>query len=87
MLFRNTYEQLTRKAESLQRGQMLFGLPVMNVAALRTVGRQMEMLQRLYGLYSDVHKVVNGFKETPWKEANCEEIEYQLVSLQSRSAG
>ncbi len=84
MLFKNTYEQLIRKAEGLQKGQQLFGLPVMSIANLKTVGKQMEMLQRLYGLYSDVYRVVNGFKETPWKEANCEDIEYHLISLQTR---
>ncbi|EUB61781.1 Dynein heavy chain 5, axonemal [Echinococcus granulosus] len=84
VIFRNNYERLMMKAEEILRGQRLFGLPEMSLANLRAVGKQMEMLQRLYSLYSDVYSVVNQVRETPWREANFQEIEYELLALQTR---
>lgn len=86
MIFRNNYERLMMKAEEVLRGQRLFGLPEMSLTNLRAVGKQMEMLQRLYSLYSNVHSVVNEFRETPWKEVNFLEIEHALLTLQTRQA-
>ena len=84
VIFRNNYERLMLKVEEVQRGQRLFGLPEMNLVSLKGVYKQLEMLQRLHSLYNDVHNVVNGFRETPWREANFQEIEYQLLTLQTR---
>ena len=72
------------KVEEVQRGHRLFGLPEMNLVSLKGVYKQMEMLQRLHSLYNDVHNLVNGFRDTPWREANFQEIEYQLLTLQTR---
>ncbi|VDM33429.1 unnamed protein product [Hydatigera taeniaeformis] len=84
MIVRNNYERLIMKAEEILRGQRLFGLSEMNLSNLRAVGKQMEMLQRLYSLYNSVHNVVNEFRETPWREANFQEIEHSLLTLQTR---
>ncbi|VDN35477.1 unnamed protein product [Dibothriocephalus latus] len=86
MLFRNEYDQLLRRAESVQRGQTLFGLPVMDISDLKAVGRQLDLLQRLYGLYSDVYKLAGSFEDQMWRDANIDDIETSLLALQTRYA-
>lgn len=83
-LFRSHYEQMLKKVDSCRRGQVLFDLPLMNISNLRSVGRQMDLFQRLYILYSDVFRMVNGFEDQPWKEADCSEIEANMLSLQAK---
>ncbi|VDL87940.1 unnamed protein product [Schistocephalus solidus] len=86
MLFRNEYDQLLRRAESVQRGQALFGLPIMDISDLKSVGRQLDLLQRLYGLYSDVYKLAGSFEDQMWRDANIDDIETSLLALQTRYA-
>ncbi|VEL22812.1 unnamed protein product [Protopolystoma xenopodis] len=84
LLFRSEHEQLLRKAESCRRGQVLFGLPTVNLEELKRIGRQLELLQRLYGLYSEVNRTVASYSDTAWRDADLEMVEMQLIDFEAK---
>ncbi|GAA47151.1 dynein heavy chain 5 axonemal [Clonorchis sinensis] len=70
LVFRNAYEQLMKKAESCARGERLVGLTPISLVGMRQVGQQLDLLQRLYGLCSEVNRKLEACFLTPWKDAD-----------------
>ena len=65
-------------------GEELFGLPVTPYPELHEIKRQLNLLQKLYGLYNNVIETVNGYYDIMWSEINIEKINDELNEFQNR---
>jgi len=65
-------------------GEELFGLPVTPYPELHEIKRQLNLLQKLYGLYNNVIQTVNGYFEILWSEIDIEKINDELGEFQNR---
>ncbi|VDK81498.1 unnamed protein product [Dibothriocephalus latus] len=71
--FKNRHDNLSRKLLTASKGEELFGLPVSDYSRVVQIGRELDLLQRLYGLYNealktwpaytDLEKTINDFNE------------------------
>ena len=62
----------------------MFGLPVTDYPDLMQIRRELNLLQKLYGLYNDVIDTVNGYYDILWVDVNVEKINIELQDFQSR---
>ena len=62
----------------------MFGLPVTDYPDLMQIRRELNLLQKLYGLYNDVIDTVNGYYDILWVDVNIEKINVELQEFQSR---
>ena len=66
-------------------GEELFGLPVTEYPELLTIKKELNLLQKLYGLYNDVIDTVNGYYDILWVDVDIEKINVELQDFQNRS--
>lgn len=62
----------------------MFGLRVTDYPDLMQIRRELNLLQKLYGLYNDVIDTVNGYYDILWVDVNIEKINVELQDFQSR---
>ena len=62
----------------------MFGLPVTDYPDLMQIRRELNLLQKLYGLYNDVIDTVSGYYDILWVDVNIEKINVELQDFQSR---
>ena len=48
------------------------------------IKRELNLLQKLYGLYNDVIDTVNGYYDILWQDVNIEKINQELLDFQNR---
>ena len=48
------------------------------------IRRELNLLQKLYGLYNDVIDTVNGYYDILWVDVNIEKINVELQDFQAR---
>ena len=48
------------------------------------IRRELNLLQKLYGLYNDVIDTVNGYYDILWVDVNIEKINIELQDFQTR---
>lgn len=51
------------------------------------IKRELNLLQKLYGLYNDVIDTVNGYYDILWQDVNIEKINQELLDFQNRWDG
>ena len=66
--FQRLFEERERKWEAYVAGETLFGLPVTEYPELERVKAALQLLDKLYNLYTTVLNTVNEFNEMPWLE-------------------
>lgn len=76
-----------RKYITYSGGEDLFGLPVTEYPGLMQIKRELNLLQKLYGLYNDVIDTVNGYYDILWQDVNIEKINQELLDFQNRWDG
>ncbi|KAF6773855.1 hypothetical protein AHF37_06334 [Paragonimus kellicotti] len=81
LFFRSAHEQLMRKVESCARGELLFGLTPISMDGLKRIGQQLELLQCLYGLYSEVNLTLEMFAYTVWRDADMTRLQEKLTEF------
>ncbi|XP_036366495.1 dynein heavy chain 5, axonemal-like [Octopus sinensis] len=84
VIFQNHFDNLYRKYITYTRGEELFGLPVTQCPELLQINKELKLLQKLYGLYSNVIDTVTGYQDIPWGDVNIEKINAELLELQNR---
>uniref|UniRef100_A0A6I8MYJ8 Dynein axonemal heavy chain 5 n=1 Tax=Ornithorhynchus anatinus TaxID=9258 RepID=A0A6I8MYJ8_ORNAN len=84
IMFQNRFDSLHRKYITYTGGEELFGLPVTQYPQLLEIKKQLNLLQKLYGLYSSVVDTVNGYHEILWSEVNIEKVNNELLEFQNR---
>ncbi|ESO89757.1 hypothetical protein LOTGIDRAFT_192667 [Lottia gigantea] len=84
IVFQNQFDTLYRKYQTYTGGEELFGLPVTEYPQLHTIRKELNLLQKLYGLYNDVIDTVHGYYDILWQEVNIEKITQELQDFQTR---
>ncbi|XP_048363840.1 dynein axonemal heavy chain 5 [Sphaerodactylus townsendi] len=83
-MFQNRFDNLYRKYITYTGGEELFGLPVTSYPQILEIKKQLNLLQKLYGLYNNVIDTVNGYHDILWSELNIEKINNELLDFQNR---
>uniref|UniRef100_A0A7N6BK52 AAA+ ATPase domain-containing protein n=1 Tax=Anabas testudineus TaxID=64144 RepID=A0A7N6BK52_ANATE len=84
IMFQNRFDNLFRKYITYTGGEELFGLPVTQHPQLLEIKKQLALLQKLYGLYTNVIETVNGYYDILWADINIEKINNELLDFQTR---
>uniref|UniRef100_A0A8I3NLP8 Dynein axonemal heavy chain 8 n=1 Tax=Canis lupus familiaris TaxID=9615 RepID=A0A8I3NLP8_CANLF len=71
------FDDLWRKFVTYSSGEQLFGLPV-------TDYEELNLLQKLYGLYDTVMSNISGYYEILWGDVDIEKINAELQEFQNR---
>eukprot|EP00698_Gefionella_okellyi_P018829 TRINITY_DN568_c0_g1_i2.p1 TRINITY_DN568_c0_g1~~TRINITY_DN568_c0_g1_i2.p1 ORF type:complete len:4478 (+),score=1217.70 TRINITY_DN568_c0_g1_i2:54-13487(+) len=72
LYFSRSLEDLTRKLETINAGEGMFGFAVSEFPHLQRIGEMLRLLTKLYGLYNDVSKEVAAFGEILWRNVDFE---------------
>lgn len=84
VIFQNQFDGLYRKYITYTGGEELFGLPVTDYPELLQIKKELNLLQKLYGLYNDVIDRVNGYFDILWVDVDIEKINSELIDFQNR---
>jgi len=79
------FDDLWRKYLTYSGGEQLFGLEVTEYPELQRVRKELNLLQKLYGLYNDVLEKVGGYYDTPWHDIDIDVINTELIDFQNKS--
>jgi len=83
-LFQTRFDDLWRKFATYSGGEELFGLPQTQYPELERIRKELALLQKLYSLYNDVMKNVNGYFDIAWKEVDINKINGDLAEYGNR---
>ncbi|PAA86956.1 hypothetical protein BOX15_Mlig012039g1 [Macrostomum lignano] len=83
-LFQGRFDDLWRKFETYSGGEQLFGLSVTDYPDLQRIKKDLNLMQKLYGLYNQVLETVNGYYDIAWTDIDIEAINQQLTEFQNR---
>lgn len=84
LLAQSRYDELQERYQTYSSGESLFGLEVTNYPALEKRKKEMNLLQKLYGLYSQVMRTIDGYYEILWSEIDTDAIIAELTELQNK---
>jgi dynein heavy chain len=83
-IFQAKFDELWRKYETYSGGEDLFGLPITNYEELQKIKKELNLLQKLYGLYNQVIDTINGYYDIAWIDVNIEKINTDLNEFQNK---
>ena len=78
------FDELWRKFNSYSDGESLFGLKVTEYTDLQRIRKELNLLQKLYGLYNTVNDTIDGYYDILWLEVDIEKINNDLLDFQNR---
>lgn len=85
-IFQTQFDKLWNKYQIYSDGEKLFGLPVTDYSMLSSVSKELNLLQKLYGLYNTVIDCVDGYYDILWVEVDIEKINSELLDFQNKYA-
>ncbi|XP_045150713.1 dynein axonemal heavy chain 8 [Echinops telfairi] len=83
-IFQANFDDLWRKFVTYSSGEQLFGLPVTDYEVLHKTRKELNLLQKLYGLYDTVMGNISGYYEMLWSDVDIEKINAELQEFQNR---
>ena len=83
-MFQTRFDELWRKYQIYRDGEDLFGLPVTQYEDLARIKKELNLLQKLYGLYNIVMDSIDGYYDIPWSEVDIEKINNELMDFQNK---
>lgn len=83
-IFQAQFEELWSKFQTYSGGEQLFGLAITDYPDLQSVKKELNLLQKLYGLYNAVIETIDGYYDIPWTDVNIEKINNELIDFQNR---
>ena len=83
-IFQAQFDELWRKYITYSGGEELFGLVVTEYPDLQRIKKELNLLQKLYGLYNAVLETVNGYYDIPWVEIDIDKINQELLDFQNK---
>uniref|UniRef100_A0A2K5CY30 Dynein axonemal heavy chain 8 n=1 Tax=Aotus nancymaae TaxID=37293 RepID=A0A2K5CY30_AOTNA len=83
-IFQTNFDDLWRKFVTYSSGEQLFGLPVTDYEVLHKTRKELNLLQKLYGLYDTVMGGISGYYEILWGDVDIEKINAELQEFQNR---
>ncbi|XP_026153434.1 dynein heavy chain 8, axonemal-like [Mastacembelus armatus] len=82
--FQARFEELWRKFNTYTSGEQLLGLPVTEYDCLHKKKKELDLLQKLYGLYDAVMSKISGYYGILWTQVDFEKINAELLEFQNR---
>uniref|UniRef100_A0A2K6F192 Dynein axonemal heavy chain 8 n=1 Tax=Propithecus coquereli TaxID=379532 RepID=A0A2K6F192_PROCO len=83
-IFQANFDDLWRKFVTYSSGEQLFGLPATDYEVLHKTRKELNLLQKLYGLYDTVMSSISGYYEILWGDVDIEKINAELQEFQNR---
>ncbi|XP_053374157.1 dynein axonemal heavy chain 8-like [Mercenaria mercenaria] len=83
-VFQSQFDELWTKFNIYSGGEQLFGLSVTDYPTLVRIKKELNLLQKLYGLYSQVMTSISGYFDILWTEVDIEKINQELSDMQNR---
>jgi len=84
ILFQARFEELWERYETYSSGESLFGIEVTEYPALQQRKREINLLQKLYTLYLQVMRTIDGYYDILWSEIDIESIIAELADFQNK---
>ena len=84
VVFKHRFDGIYRRYITYSGGEDLFGMPITEYPEIQSIRKELNLLQKLYGLYNDVNLKVDGYFDIPWMEVNIEKINLELQEFQNR---
>ncbi|XP_047444882.1 dynein axonemal heavy chain 8-like [Mugil cephalus] len=78
------FEGLWKNFNTYTSGEQLLGLPVTEYKCLVTKKKELDLLQKLYGLYDAVMSKISGYYGILWTKVDIEKINSELLEFQNR---
>uniref|UniRef100_A0A8C9XCP5 Dynein axonemal heavy chain 8 n=1 Tax=Sander lucioperca TaxID=283035 RepID=A0A8C9XCP5_SANLU len=78
------FEELWRNFTTYTSGEQLLGLPVREYDCLQKKKKELDLLQKLYGLYDAVMSKIRGYFGILWTDVDIEKINAELLEFQNR---
>ena len=70
--FQRLYEERERKCQAYRAGEELFGLPITDYQELSDTKGELTLLEKLYGLYTNVLTTVTEYNDYHWSDVLAE---------------
>lgn len=83
-IFQSRFDELWRKFQTYSDGEDLFGLPITDYGDLQRIRKELNLAQKLYGLYNAVMDSVDGYYDILWSEVDIEKINNELLDFQNK---
>nr|XP_054607993.1 dynein axonemal heavy chain 8 isoform X2 [Nothobranchius furzeri] len=83
-VFQAKFEDLWKKFITYRAGEELLRLPVTEYDCLHQKQKELELLQKLYGLYDAVMSKISGYYKVLWTQVDIEKINGELQEFQNR---
>ena len=83
-IFQARFDELWKRYQIFTEGEDLFGLPVTEYAELVRIKKELNLLQKLYGLYNTVMDSIDGYYDILWAEVDIEKINSELLDFQNK---
>ena len=83
-VYQSRFDELWRKFLTYSGGEELFGMPVTDYDDLQRIRKELNLLQKLYGLYNQVLESVSGYYDILWSDLDIEKINNELLDFQTR---
>ncbi|CAH1796663.1 unnamed protein product [Owenia fusiformis] len=83
-LFQGKFDDLWRRFNTYSAGEQLFGLTITEYPSLNKIKKELNLLQKLYGLYNAVMDSIGGYYDILWTEVDIEKINQELLDFQNR---
>ena len=84
-IFQTRFDELWRKFQIYTEGEELFGLPVTEYEDLAKIKKELNLLQKLYGLFNAVMDSIDGYYDILWTDVDIEKINNELMDFQNKS--
>ena len=84
ILFQARFDELWERFETFSSGESLFGIEQTEYPVLEQRKRELNLLQKLYTLYLQVNRAIDGYFELPWSEVDIDVIISELADFQNR---
>ncbi|XP_067331791.1 dynein axonemal heavy chain 8-like [Channa argus] len=78
------FDELWRNFNTYTSGEKLLGLPVTEYDCLQKKKKELDLLQKLYGLYNAVMSKIRGYYGILWTQVDIEKINAELLEFQNR---
>ena len=83
-VYQTRFVDVSRTSEIYTDGEELFGMPVSNYPDLGRIKKELNLLQKLYGLYNSVMDSIDGYYDILWAEVDIDKINNELIDFQNK---
>ncbi len=83
-IYQTRFDELWRKYQIYTDGEELFGLPVTEYEDLNRIKKELNLLQKLYGLFNTVMDSIDGYYDILWSDVDIEKINNELLDFQNK---